>query len=475
MFRRRSALKHLLDDTLGESDHAALIGHLDRCEACTNRLEQLAADDQFWQVSAKSLRIDDQLPVDDTSTDQLSKDDAVAAIPLSPVLKSLLAPSEDPYSLGRVGRFEILGVVGSGGMGTVLKARDVDIDRIVALKLPATHLMDSPTALERIEREARSAATIRHPSIIEIYQVERWREIPYLVMPYHKGPSLTARLSSDGPMDLLESIRVARQTAEVLAAAHEHGVVHRDVKPGNILLGKGTERAVLTDFGIAKIQSDAQVTATGVIVGTPAFLSPEQASGEEATPQSDLFSLGSVLWSMLAGRPPFVDLPTHTVVAAIGSGKLPKLHDVRTDLPRWAYRLVDWLHQVAPIDRPESSRRCTEVLRSCEQHLLDPLDHPLPMVLATETKSNRSRHVLLSFVAMSVCTATITLMAMTPVPAKKTRGYSPPPMGGQEDSMLDSLSQTIDGIDSEMTDLIIELEQIAEAKRTDATIPGAEQ
>ena len=382
-------------DAEPDERQASLIQHLDACPDCAERLEHLAAEQEFWSFSAATLRS----AKDDSCGDSTDE--------LSPVLQSLLGPTEDLHSLGRVGRFEIMGVVGSGGMGTVLKARDVDIERIVALKLPAAHLLDSPAALERIEREARSAATIRHPGIIEIYQIQRWRGIPYLVMPFHTGPSLTSRIESQGRLQLLEAIRIAGQTAEALAAAHRHGVIHRDVKPGNILLGGGTERAVLTDFGIAKIQDDAQVTATGVIVGTPAFLSPEQARGEELTAQSDLFSLGSVLWSMLAGEPPFGNLPTHTVVAKIAAGDMPSVRAFRDDLPHWVVRLIGRLHAADPQRRPHSAERCAALLRACEQHLSDPRRFAVPHELAHQRLAWRRRGTWVAVLTLALVGASV--------------------------------------------------------------------
>lgn len=449
-------LRRLMDDALNEDDRDLVIEHLSQCSACADSLERLAAVDEFWRSSARSLRSD---PLDSASLA-----DSTAKRPLSPVLKSLLGPSEDPQSLGRIGRFEVLGVVGSGGMGTVLKARDVDIERIVAIKLPAAHLLDSSTALERIEREARSASTIRHPGVIAIYQIERWRNIPFLVMPFHTGPSLGARISEGGPLELLESIRIARQTAEALAAAHDHGVVHRDVKPGNILLGKGTERAVLTDFGIAKIQSDSQMTATGVIVGTPAFLSPEQASGGEATQQSDLFCLGSVLWSMLAGRPPFVDLPTHSIVAAIGSGEFPKLREFRSDLPAWVYRLVEWMQATDPADRPSSAHQCVEVLRACEQHLSDPIFYPLPAIV-NDNNRIRKRALPVAMLLMLLLSGVILIMqpplnsddAKTASDAASTEETEP-----ASELSIDALSSSVEQIDLEMAELLRELSRLAD-------------
>lgn len=457
---REDQLRRLMDDAMNQEDSATTIDHLSHCGACADQLERMTAADEFWRSSARSLRSDS------FDCDFIEDTDSPASV--SPVLMSLLGPTEDPQSLGRVGRFEVLGVVGSGGMGTVLKARDVDIERVVALKLPAAHLLESPSALERIEREARSAATIRHPGVIAIYQVERWRNIPYLVMPYHTGPSLRARISKDGPLDLLESIRIARQTAEALAAAHDHGVVHRDVKPGNILLGKGTERAVLTDFGIAKVQHDEQMTATGVIVGTPAFLSPEQANGGEATQQSDLFCLGTVLWTMLAGRPPFVDLPTHSIVASIASGQLPRLREFRADLPNWVYRLIDWMQQPDPADRPDSAGHCVELLRGCEQHLANPILHALPEIANRPSSTRRAGKIA----------ALLTLLLLVPLgygfrpgqpdgdlpPTPTTAPAAPSNIAPAEapDELIDTLSQSVDEMDREMEELLVELQGLAD-------------
>ncbi len=268
-----------------------------------------------------------------------------------------------------------------------------------------------------------------------------------------------------------------------LGAAHDHGVVHRDVKPGNILLGKGTERAVLTDFGIAKIQSDADVTATGVIVGTPAFLSPEQAAGGIVTSQSDLYSLGSVLWTMLAGHPPLANLPTHTVVAEIAAGKMPLLSDHRTGLPPWVYRLVDWMHKVAPHDRPESAHQCAELLRECEQHVLDPIHHRLPPHVSNRknTRFHRYLYIFIFLVAAGssamvflinrsgfdsdgmsaenshdVSTSETAVGGVVSQPRSTVEADSQP-----TDPSIEQLAESVDEIDRELSSVIAELEAIA--------------
>ena len=153
--------------------------------------------------------------------------------------------------LGRLGPYEVVGVIGSGGMGVVLKAFDAALNRYVAIKVLAPHLGSSGAARKRFSREAQAAAAVVHDNVMEIYGVADLEELPYLVMPYVRGPSLQRRLDDDGPLALVEILRIGMQAASGLAAAHAQGLVHRDVKPANILLADGIERVKLTDFGLA--------------------------------------------------------------------------------------------------------------------------------------------------------------------------------------------------------------------------------
>ena len=215
------------------------------------------------------------------------------------------APTDDPAMLGRLGGYEISGVVGAGGMGVVLKAIDKSLDRTVAIKVLAPHLAASGAARKRFAREAKAAAAVLHPNVIAIHSVSNDEALPYLVMPYLRGTSLQKRLDEEGPLSLHEILRIGSQIAAGLAAAHAQGLVHRDIKPANILLEQGVERVAITDFGLARAVDDATITHSGVIAGTPQYMSPEQARGEPVDGRSDLFSLGSVLYSICTGRPPF--------------------------------------------------------------------------------------------------------------------------------------------------------------------------
>src|SRR5262249_10964096 len=191
-----------------------------------------------------------------------------------------------------------------GAFGIVLKALDTDLLRPVAIKVLAPYLASNGTARQRFLREARAAAAVSHDHVVKIHGIES-AALPYLVMEYVTGVSLQARLDRDGPLTPRDIARIGLQAARGLEAAHAQGLVHRDIKPANILLENGVERVKLTDFGLARAADDARLTQSGVAAGTPLYMSPEQARGETVDHRSDLFSLGSVLYTLATGFPPF--------------------------------------------------------------------------------------------------------------------------------------------------------------------------
>ena len=195
---------------------------------------------------------------------------------------SFLQPSEKPGSLGRLAHYEVLEVLGNGGFGTVVKAFDEKLHRFVAIKLMSPLLAATSAARKRFLREARSAAAVRHENVIAIYAVED-QPIPYLVMEYIAGRTLQQKLDATGPLELLEVLRIGRQIAAGLAAAHAMGLIHRDIKPGNILLEDGVEHVKITDFGLARAADDASITQSGFIAGTPMYMAPEQARARRST------------------------------------------------------------------------------------------------------------------------------------------------------------------------------------------------
>src|SRR5262249_22307239 len=211
-----------------------------------------------------------------------------------PVSLDFLAATVRPGSLGRLGHYEVLEVVGQGGMGIVLRAFDDKLHRVVAIKVLLPALAASAAARQRFVREARATAAVNHDNVIDIHAVEDAGPVPYLVMQFIHGSTLQQKLDRSGPLPVKEILRIGLQTAAGLAAAHAQGIVHRDVKPANILLENGVERVKITDFGLARAVDDgskitdfgparpvddASLTQVGIIAGTPAYMSPEQASG----------------------------------------------------------------------------------------------------------------------------------------------------------------------------------------------------
>ena len=202
------------------------------------------------------------------------------------------------------GRYSLEREIGRGGMGAVHLGRDEVLHRDVALKrigmMPGAQAPD----LERAEREGRLAARLNHPHVVAVYDLVEEQDVQWLVMEYIEGSSLAQVIRADGPMSADQAAQILWQTADALAAAHTAGIVHRDVKPSNILLN-AEGQAKLTDFGIARAEADASLTQTGLVTGSPAYLSPEVASGQSATAAADVWSLGATLFHALAGRPPY--------------------------------------------------------------------------------------------------------------------------------------------------------------------------
>src|SRR5262245_35923372 len=273
-----------------------------------------------------------------------------------------LAPSPDPGSLGRLDHYEILEVVGRGGMGVVLRARDTKLQRVVAIKALAAPLAAFGTARQRFVREARAAAAVRDDHVVAIYAVEDRGPVPYLVMEFIDGCTLEALLRRDGPVGVKELLRIGVQAASGLAAAHRQGLVHRDVKPANILLENGVQRVKLTDFGLARAMDDASLTQSGLIAGTPQYMSPEQANGEPIDPRSDLFSLGSVQYEMCTGRPAFRAPNTAAVLRRVSDETPRPIREVNPDVPEALCRLIERLQAKKPADRPASAKEVADLL-----------------------------------------------------------------------------------------------------------------
>jgi hypothetical protein len=264
---------------------------------------------------------------------------------------AFLAPPQRPGSLGQLDHYEVLRVIGQGGMGIVLRAFDEKLRRVVAIKMLAPPLATSGPARQRFVREARAAAAVTHENVIDIHAVEDAGPVPYLVMQCVDGTTLQDKLDRTGPLDLTEILRIGLQTADGLAAAHRQGLVHRDIKPANILLENGVERVKITDFGLARTVDDASLTRSGIIAGTPAYMSPEQANGERVDHRSDLFSLGSVLYALCCGHPPFRAGSALAVLKRVCEDTPRPLRELNPAVPDWLSAVIDRLMAKRPSER----------------------------------------------------------------------------------------------------------------------------
>jgi serine/threonine-protein kinase len=358
-----SRLKSFLNADLPELEHLELAGHLDTCAACRRTLERLAAGSRLW-ADLRHLANGPLAPIrpEDSETGIFTGARVAGGSTGETHQLSFLSPSELPGSLGRLGSYEVTELLGRGGFGVVLKANDRALGRTVAIKVLAPQLATSAAARTRFAREAKAAAAVVHEHVVAIHAVDAWNGLPYLVMHYVAGRSLQERVDREGPLGVKEVLRIGMQTAQGLAAAHAQGLVHRDVKPSNILLENGVERVQLTDFGLARAIDDASLTQSGVVAGTPQYMSPEQAQGEAIDHRSDLFSLGSVLYFVCAGHSPFRANSTPAVLRRVCDERPRPLREVNPEVPVWLADIIARLHSKDPAGRFQTAAEVAELL-----------------------------------------------------------------------------------------------------------------
>lgn len=401
---RPQSLEKLLSGDIAPAEQTSLEAHLETCEACRSQLEDSASDLSDWTAASRYLRDDDHdgpvssvdvRPHGDRRADidravEIQSTDAATAVVVRQII-GWLDPTEDPRMLGRLGDYEIAGVIGSGGMGVVLKGFDPSLNRFVAIKLLAPHLAGNGASRQRFAREAQAAAAVVHENVIAIHSVSEFNDLPYLVMPYVRGMSLQRRLDTEGSLDITEVLRIGKQTAAGLAAAHAQGLVHRDIKPANILLADGVSRVTITDFGLARAADDASLTHSGMIAGTPQYMSPEQASGSAVDHHSDLFSLGSLMYAMCAGRPPFRAESAYGVLKRIAEETARPIQEVNPGVPEWLARIIEKLHARQPGERFASATEVERLLADCLAHLQQPARVALPREVLEIVQPRRTR------------------------------------------------------------------------------------
>ena len=373
-------LDRLIIGRLGDARSKAVTAHLDRCPECQLRVESLAAGGDPLLTTTVRQCVAERPPPDSAFWPALSAAAAeVSATALMPPPSgstprsgafrsgehklSFLLPTDTPGRIGKLGQFDIVEEVGRGGMGIVLRAHDPCLQREVAVKVLDPQLADNEVARQRFCREARAAAAFTHDNLVAVHQVDEDEAsgLPYIVMQLVTGESLEQRIRRAGKMTPVEVARLGQQAAAGLAAAHAGGLIHRDIKPGNILLEKDTDRVKLTDFGLARAAMDVKLTRTGFVAGTPLYMAPEQARGDSVDARSDLFSLGSVLYEAAAGNAPFDGKTPLVVLNRVTDETQPPLRNVSPDVPVWLSDVVDRLLEKKPDDRFQTAQEVADI------------------------------------------------------------------------------------------------------------------
>ncbi len=338
-----------------------------QCGACKNLVVAPSlvtrAEAPTWTPLPGSLRPATRVPEPPPGNRQGTPPPALS-------LAGILAPPQHPDELGRLGPYVVREVLGHGGMGIVLRADDPQLHRTVALKVLRPELASDPTNRQRFLREAQAAAALEHDHVVTLYQVGEDRGIPYLAMQLLQGETLEQRLRREQGLPVPEVLRIAREIALALSAAHARGLVHRDVKPANIWLeardpggnhgtpplGQGG-RVKLLDFGLARVATpEAGLTQSGVLLGTPGYVAPEQVRGGPPDPRSDLFSLGCVLYRLCTGRFPFTGTDTLALLASLSMDNPQPIQEVNPAVPKGLADLVMGLLVKDPARRIPTAR-----------------------------------------------------------------------------------------------------------------------
>ena len=396
----KQPLSQLLRDQLDVQQAALVTKHLDRCDDCQRRLTKLSAEPNWWREAGQWL---ENAGVDDDCNEAwIGQEfgDYAGPSPADSLLESgLMCLPTNSEMIGSIGRYTVRRVIGTGGTGIVLQAVDTELDRIVAVKVLAPTFASNGPARRRFSREGQAAAAVVHENVVAIHHVESNGPVPFLVMQFVDGCSLQEHVIRLGPMDSISTLRIIAQLASALDAAHAQGLVHRDVKPANVLVGTSGQRVWITDFGLARAVDDASLTRTGFIAGTPHYMSPEQARGESVGPGSDLFGLGSVMYFVLTGRPPFRAERSLAILNRICTEEHRPVREVNPDVPPAVAAIVDrLLEKVASVRYQTAS----EVRDECVRLLSHPESiNERPKSEATERRPRRVLvHVLVGLLVL---------------------------------------------------------------------------
>jgi serine/threonine protein kinase/Leucine-rich repeat (LRR) protein len=351
----RPTLERFLRGELPEQETVALEQHLLHCAGCLGRIKALGQNTDT-HVSAAWKGEATLPPGEEPGGDE-------------PSLTAFLEPPTAAGELGWLGGYRILQVLGRGGMGVVFRAEDARLKRTVALKVMLPTLSGDPDLGKRFLREAQAMAAVEHDHVVRIYQVGEDRGVPFLAMEFLRGEPLSERLKRDRLLPPAEVLRVGREIALALAAAHATGLIHRDIKPGNVWLEERTPpRVKVLDFGLARAAGqDTHLTRQGAIVGTPGYMAPEQAQGRAVDHRADLFSLGAMLYQLSCGRQPFQgpDMISTLMLVTMHQPDAPAKLNAR--VPPALSDLVMRLLEKEPARRPGSASMVAEMLRNLEE------------------------------------------------------------------------------------------------------------
>lgn len=355
-------LRNLLLHQPGVDEQAQVAAHLEACTRCRERLESMAGVAEFATVL-----------VDAAAHGQPPSDGLKAAIAHlrhapsdvdSREEQVPMPPASRPGFIGELGGIQILRRIGQGAMGIVFEGLDPKLNRVVAVKVLSPRLATDAEARSRFLREARAVATLTHEHIVAIHAIDELGDLPFLVLQHIPGQSLANRLAERPQLTVDEIVRIGVQTGRGLAAAHARGLVHRDIKPANLLLETETGHLWIADFGLARAANLEAITSSGALAGTPAFMSPEQASGRDVDGRSDLFSLGVVLYLASSGRLPFEHASVFGLLDEIQKTNQAPLSKLRPDLPDWLCRIVGRLLEKRPERRIQTADELVAALEA---------------------------------------------------------------------------------------------------------------
>ncbi len=355
------SVQSLLRD-LPLEDEVQLVRHLESCSSCSERVES-ALTDASLRGTVRGRGADrplsrylDRIPAADAIHDADGRASVVTG-PYTPVEFSFLSAPAEPGELGQLGEYRVLELVGAGGMGMVFRAEDPILKRTVALKVMRPEAASAARARDRFLREARTMAALEHDHIVAVHHVGEGRGVPFLVMPFLHGKSLHDFCRQVASLEQTTALKIGCQVASGLAAAHRAGLIHRDIKPGNIWIETAHDnRAKILDFGLARGgEEDVAITQHGAVLGTPAYMAPEQAAGGAVDARADLFSLGVVLYELTTGRRPFTGPNTMAVLSALANHHPTPPHELQPAVAPAASDLIMRLLEKDPAKRPTTA------------------------------------------------------------------------------------------------------------------------